>query len=312
VSRAKIIGLAFSALVALVGALAAPRATPAQTSPEHPQRVTLRSRISLDVSRDWVQHDRKEMPPSPPLARFAPPFTFSDFTEFENPGTHAALRIGTTNNVFFGQDEVTLDTQMLHTQKYGATDSANSLMDYLFYFFFSPPRDCLDGGAEAYRIARIKVSADQNTGAPDLSIRTDCRYAPTLAEFYASQLSSGVEFQLTNGVEKVGGIYRQSYFPPMEKLESNGLTFYVFEAQGQTQLDQRTLDYFNFPDDLQGVQTDYFWAVGAASPFPFHLDTQRKNVTLIQVAYAGVGFGPNEREHFMALLREIHSPPGDK
>jgi hypothetical protein len=252
------------------------------------------------------------MPPSPPLARFAPPFNFLEFTELENPSTHSVLRIGTTTNVFLGQNEVGLETQMLQTQTQGATASAYSLMDYLFYFFFSPPRDCLDGGAEAYRTARVQVRANQNTGASDLSIRTDCRYAPTLAEFYASQLSTGVEFQVTNGAEKVGGIYRQFYFPPMEKLESNGLTFYVFEAQGQTQLDQRTLDYSNFPDDLQGVQTDYFWAVGAASPFPFYLDTQRKNVPLIQVAYAGVGFGPNEREHFMELLRQMHLPSGDK
>ena len=115
-----------------------------------------------------------------------------------------------------------------------------------------------------------------------------------MAEFYSSQLSSGVEFRGANGVEKVGGIYPQFYFPPMEKLESNGLTFYVFEAQGLTQIEQRTLDHFNFPDDLQGVQSDYFWAVGASSPFPFYLDTQRKNVTLIQVAYAGGGLGPNE------------------
>jgi hypothetical protein len=248
------------------------------------------------------------MPPSPPLARFAPPFTFFEFTELENPRTHSALQMGTTNNVFLGQDEVTLDTQMLHTQMQDAAGSANSLMDYLFYFFFPPPRDCLDGGAEAYHLARVKVSANQDTAAPDLSIQTDCHYAPTVAEFYAGQLSSGVEFQARNGAAKVGGIYRQFYFPPMEKLESNGMTFYVFEAQGQTQFDLRTLDYFNFPDNLQGTQTDYFWAVGAQSPFPFYLDPQRKNVTLIQVAYAGVGFGPNERGHFMRLLRQMHFP----
>jgi hypothetical protein len=234
--------------------------------------------------------------------------TFLDFTELENPRTRSALRIGTTNNVFFGQDEVALDTQMLHTQTHRDAGSANSLMDYLFYFFFPPPWDCLDGGAEAFHIARVRVSADRNTGTPDLSIRTDCRYAPTVAEFYARQLSSGVEFQATNGVERVGGIYQQFYFPPMEKLESNGLTFYVFEAQGQTQFDLRTLDYFNFPDDLQGTQTDYFWAVGAPSPFPFYLDPQRQNVTVIHVAYAGVGFGPNERGYFMSLLRQMRLP----
>jgi hypothetical protein len=161
-------------------------------------------------------------------------------------------------------------------------------------------------------LAKVQVSVDQNTAASDLSIQTDCHYAPTVADFYAAQLSSGVEFQVRNGVEKVGGIYRQFYFLPMEKLESNGLTFYVFEAQGQTQFDLRTLDYFNFPDDLQGTQTDYFWAIGAPSPFPFYLDPQRKNVTLIQVAYAGVGLGPNERGYFMGLLKQMHLPSGDK
>ena len=307
-SGARIVGLSFRVLVALATAyVAAPASTLGQTPPEQLQRVTLRSGVSIDVSRDWVQHDPKEMPPSPPLARFAPPFTFLDFTELENPRTHSALRIGTTNNVFFGQDEVALDTQM-----HDAVGSANGLLDYLFYFFFPPPRDCLDGGAEAFRLAKVQVSVDQNTAAPELSIQTDCHYVPTVADFYADQLSPGVEFQVRNGVEKVGGIYPRFYFLPMEKLESNGLTFYVFEAQGQTQFDQRTLDHFDFPDDLQGTQTDYFWAVGAPSPFPFYLDPQRKNVTLTQVAYAGIGYGPNEREYFMNLLKEMHSPSGAK
>jgi hypothetical protein len=306
---ARIIQAVFTALLTLAaGDVAAPKSTPAQTTPEQQQRVTLRSGVSMDVSRDWVRRDSIEMPPSPPLARFAPPVTFLEFTELENPRTHSAFRIGTTNNVFLGQDEVALDTQMLQTQMQDGTGSANSVLDYLFYFFFPPPRACLDGGAEAFRVARVQVSANQETGAPDLSIRTDCHYAPTLADFYSSQLSSGVEFQVTNGVPKVGGIYPQFYFSPMEKVESNGITFYVFEAQGQTQFDISTLNYFKFPDDLQGAQTDYFWAVGAPSPFPFYLDLQKKNETLIQVAYAGSGLGPNERGYFMGLLRQIHLP----
>ena len=308
-SGARIIGLAFTALVALAAAdLAAPRSTPGQTPPEQLQRVTLRSGVSIDVSRDWVQRDPKEMPPSPPLARFAPPVTFLEFTEFENPSTHSALRIGRTSNVFLEQDETTLEKEMLDTLMPGDAGSANGLMDYLFYFFFPPPRDCLDGGSEAFHMARVQASANQDTGARNLTVRNDCHYAPTVADFYSSQLSSGVEFQMTDGVPKVGGIYRQFYFPPMEKLESNGLTFYVFEAQGQTQLVLPTLNYFDFPDDLQGAQTDYFWAVGAPSPFPFYLDLQKKNVTLIQMAYAAFGLGPNKRGYFMELLRQIHLP----
>jgi hypothetical protein len=64
------------------------------------------------------------------------------------------------------------------------------------------------------------------------------------------------------------------------------------------------------PYDLQGAQTDYFWAVGAPSPFPFSLDPQRQNVSLIQVAYAGIALDPNERGYFMGLLRQIHLPSG--
>jgi hypothetical protein len=306
-SGLRITGFVFTLLALAAANAAAPTRTPGQTPQEQLQRVTLRSGASIDVSRDWVQHPT-EMPPSPPLARFAPPFTFLEFSALENPRTHSALRIGMTNNVFLGQDEEALDTRMHGAAGSGAAGSANSLMDYLFYFFFPPPRDCLDGGAEAFHMARVKVSVDQDTAMPDLSIRTDCHYAPTVADFYSSQVSPGVEFQVRDGVEKVGGIYPQSYFPAMEKLESNGLTFYVFEAQGMARLELPTVNHFNLPYDLQGAQTDYFWAVGAPSPFPFYLDPQRKNVPVIQVAYAGVGFGPNERGYFMGLLTQMHLP----
>ena len=74
------------------------------------------------------------------------------------------------------------------------------------------------------------------------------------------------------------------------------------------QLDLATVDHFNLPDEMQGSQADFFWAVGAPSPFPFFRDPQRKNVPLIQVAYAGIGLGPNKRDIFMKLLRQVHSP----
>jgi len=34
---------------------------------------------------------------------------------------------------------------------------------------------------------------------------------------------------------------------------------------------------------------------------------QRKNVQVIQVAYAGLGLGPNKRYIFLRLLRQVHS-----
>src|SRR5437667_172854 len=86
----------------------------------------------------------------------------------------------------------------------------------------------------------------------------------------------------------------------------NGLAVYVFEAQGRMQLDLATVNHFNLPDEMQGAQVDFFWAVGAPSPFPFLQDPQRKNVPLIQVAYAGIGLGPDKRDIFMRLLRQVH------
>ena len=268
------------------------------------RRFSLSSGASIDVSPDWIEHEQMPLPPSPRLAQFAPQVTFLEFMALENPKMHSALRIATTTNPFLGGDEVALDVQM-----HGAAGSGNGLADYLFHFFFSPPRDCLDGGSEAYKKARSQPELpDRTTVSPDLSIRTDCKHPPTLAGFYSRQLSPGVLFQVTNGVELAGGIYPEFYLTPMEKVEANGLTFYVFEAQGRMRLDLATVYHFNLPDEMQGAQADFFWAVGAPSPFPFFRDPQRKNVQVIQVAYAGIGLGPNKRDIFMRLLRQVHSP----
>jgi hypothetical protein len=276
-----------------------------QTQPQMElKRFSLLTGISVDLSPDWVEREQMPLPPSPRLAPFAPQVTFLELMVLENPRMHGALRIATTTNPYVGGDEVALDVQM-----HGAAGSGSGLADYLFYFFFSPPRDCLDGGSEAYRKAKSQAElADQTTVSPDLSIRTDCKHAPTLADFYSRELSPGVLFQATNGVERASGIYPEFYLTPMEKVEANGLTFYVFEAQGRTQIDLTTVNHFNLPDEMQGAHADFFWAVGAPSPFPFFRDPQRKNVPVIQVAYAGIGLGPDKRDVFMRLLRQVHSP----
>jgi hypothetical protein len=267
------------------------------------KRFSLLSGTSIDLSPDWIEREQMPLPPSPRLAPFAPQVTFLEFMALENPRMHSAMRIATTTNPFLGRDEVGLDVQM-----HGAVGSGNGLADYLFYFFFSPPRDCLDGGSEAYRKAKSQAEPpDEAAVSPDLSIRTDCKHAPALADFYSRQLSPGVLFQVTNGVEYAGGIYPEFYLAPMEKVEANGLTFYVFEAQGRKQLDLAMVNHFNLPDEMQGAQADFFWAVGAPSPFPFFRDPQRKNVPVIQVAYAGIGPGPDKRDIFMRLLRQVRS-----
>ena len=285
------------------GAEQSSRSSQAQSQVEL-NRFSLLGGTSIDVAPDWIEREQMPLPPSPRLAPFAPQVTFLEFTALENPKRHSVLRIAATTNPFLGSDEVALDEQM-----HGAAGSGSGLADYLFYFFFSPPRDCLDGGSEAYRKAKSQAELpDQTTVSPDLSIRTDCKHAPTLADFYSRQLSPGVLFQVTNGVELAGGIYPEFYLTPMEKVEANGLTFYVFEAQGRMRLDLAAVDRFNLPDEMQGAQADFFWAVGAPSPFPFFRDPQRKNVPVIQVAYAGIGLGPDKRDIFMRLLRQVHSP----
>lgn len=268
------------------------------------KRFSLLSGTLIDISPGWIEREQMPLPLSPRLARFAPQVTFMEFMALENPKMHSALRIATTTNPFLGGYEVALDMQI-----HGAAGSGNRLADYLFYFFSSPPRDCLDGGSEAYRKAKSQAELpDTAAVSPDLSIRTDCKHPPTLADFYSRELSRGVLFQATNRVERASGIYPEFYLTPMEKVEANGLTSYVFEAQGRTQLDLATVDYFNLPDEMLGAQPDFFWAVGAPSPFPFFRDPQKKNIPLIQVAYAGIGLGPDKRDIFTQLLRQLHSP----
>jgi hypothetical protein len=120
-----------------------------QTQPEVEfRRFSLSGGASIEVSPEWIEREQMPLPPSPRLAPFAPQVTFLEFTALENPKTHSVLRIATTTNPFLGGDEVALDVQM-----HRAAGSGGGLVDYLFCFFFPPPRDCLDGGSEAYRKA---------------------------------------------------------------------------------------------------------------------------------------------------------------
>ncbi len=96
----------------------------------------------------------------------------------------------------------------------------------------------------------------------------------------------------------------------MEAVQSNDLTFYVFEAQAESPISRAVVNHFNLPDTLEGAQADFFWAIGAPTPFPFIRDSTRKNIPLIHVAYAAVGPGPNKRPEFLHLLHQISAPWG--
>src|SRR5207247_8873408 len=120
------------------GAEQSPRSSQVQPQREL-KRFSLLSGTSIDLSPDWIEREQMPLPPSPRLARFAPQVTFLEFMALENPKMHSALRIATTTNPFLGGDEVALDVQT-----HSAAGSDNGLADYLFYFFFSTPWDCLD------------------------------------------------------------------------------------------------------------------------------------------------------------------------
>src|SRR3982074_3016636 len=113
------------------------------------KRFSLVNGTSIDISPDWIEREQMPLPPSPRLAPFAPQVTFLELMALENPKIHSELQIAKPTNPFLGGDEVALDVQM-----HSAAGSAGSLADYLFYFFFSPPRDCLDGGSGAYKKAK--------------------------------------------------------------------------------------------------------------------------------------------------------------
>src|SRR5260370_4163139 len=161
-----------------------------QTQPEVEfRRLSLLSGASIESSPEWIEREQMPLAPSPRLAPFAPQVTFLEFTALENPKMHSVLRIATTTNPFLGGDEVALDVQM-----HAAAGSGNGLADYLFYFFFSPPRDCLDGGSEAYRKAKSQARLPYHTVAPDLSILIYCKNKPTLADFYSIVFIPSVTF----------------------------------------------------------------------------------------------------------------------
>jgi len=183
--------------------------------------------------------------------------------------------------------------------------SGRGLLNYLSYFFFPPPAHCVEQAFADYGRAISKSKPDENA---DVSIVANCQYLPTLPDFYSEQLSHGLVFRPVSGPESVDSTWGEFYLPSVEQVEINGLTFFVYEAQGLEQLTLETARQFNLPEDLQGTQVDFFWAIGAPSPFPFMVDETHRNVPLIHVVYAGADLGGNQRPVFMKLLQKVTAP----
>jgi hypothetical protein len=247
----------------------------------------------------WAPLPVTHIPPPAPLAPSAPPLRFADFLSFQNAADHSELEFALSNNPFLGHDSYWLDTEM-HEPREG-------MVNYLFFFFFPPPYACLDGASAQYEHAESEA-AGNNAPPTDVTINLTCQYTPSLPAFYSYFISPRVTFSRVSGTEHREGALRHLFLLPMDQREFNGVTFFIFEAQGTQELTLETLDHFNLPDSLQGMQPDFLWAVGAPSPFPFSHLTSRKNIPLVNVAYAGVAYGAARKPDFLRILRTVRVP----
>ncbi|MGH9711075.1 MAG: hypothetical protein ACRD37_11070, partial [Candidatus Acidiferrales bacterium] len=178
------------------------------------QRVTLSTGFSIQLPLAWVARANLRAVPPEKLAGSAPPLAFSEMHIWDNPGDSSVLELGVSNNPFLGLDETALDAKID-----GATNSAPALLDYLFYFFFPPPRDCLERASAAYQ----SKTRDMDSGAKDgdqsrrdFDISYDCTFLPALADFYASQLSASLHISRVNGVAHWQGRAQRFYSASME------------------------------------------------------------------------------------------------
>jgi hypothetical protein len=280
---------------------------PAQKFPaneaDEGSQYTLSNGAAIRLSADWAPRVLPHVPPPASLASSAPPLNFYDFQVFQNAADHSQVEFALSNNLLLGRDAYWLDGEMHRPPASGA-----GMVSYLFYFFFPPPPSCLNGASSEYDKASRESASNSDGGAQaNIKISFDCQYVPVLSDFYSFFVSGTVTFRRESSSEHREGTLRDLYLPPMVTEEFNGLTFYLFEAQGRRQISLATTDRFNLPDSLQGAQPDFLWAIGAPSPFPFVPDVTRKKVPLLHVVYAGVGVGANKKSDFLRILRTVQT-----
>ncbi|MGB9466226.1 MAG: hypothetical protein WBR10_14045 [Candidatus Acidiferrum sp.] len=279
------------------------RRLPAKQASEANQ-YALSNGATIQLSTDWTSRTPITIPPPASLASSAPPLKLYDFQVFQNIADHSQVEFALSNNPFLGRDAYWLDAEMHRPPATG-----EGMLSYLFYFFFPPPPPCLDGASLQYdKTSRESASNSDGGTQPNVKISFDCQYAPVLPDFYSFFVSGTVTFRRESSSEHREGALRDLYLLPMVTEEFNGLTFYLFEAQGRRQISLATTDRFNLPDSLQGAQPDFLWAIGAPSPFPFVQDVTRKRVPLLHVVYAGVAVGANKKPDFLRILRTVQMP----
>ena len=210
------------------------------------QRVSLSNGFSIQLPVAWAARANLRGVPPEKLAGSAPPLSFSEMHIWDNPTDSSVLELGVSNNPFLGLDETALDTQID-----GATNSSPALLDYFFYFFFPPPRECLNGASAAFHSKAGDADSDSkgaNKSRPDFDLSYDCVFSPTLADFYASQLTASLHISRANGATHWRARAQRFYLASMESGQSNDLTCYVFEAQAESPLSRAVVNHFNLPN----------------------------------------------------------------
>jgi hypothetical protein len=259
--------------------------------------------ILIALQPTWREFDPGGAGPPDALAPYAPPFHLGGILSLENPQQFAILQFATSDNPLAGHDPNWLDTQM-----HMPAGSGMSVLDLLFYYFFPPDGACINevlgtnGGANF-----APLPGSTSSSAPVLQVSYHCRHEATLSGFFGAQLSSGITFVQTNDGPRAYGMMAQFYLSPMERVASPEMIWYVFEALRTSPVSQGAVTHFNLPVNLQGGQTDFFWAIGALSPFPWVRDGGRSNQQLIHVAYAAIGTGGSKHAEFLALLQKVQA-----
>lgn len=263
------------------------------------QSLSLTSNYSVTLPSDWVADTKSEIPPPAALSPYAPPFHLSGSMVLLNAQHGAVLQFATSDNPFIGHDAYWLDTQM-----HSPSGSAMNLLDFFFYYFFPPSGACMHQVLTTHAPA-TRVSPTDSPAY--MQVYYSCPLSDTLSDFYSTQISSGITFQLTDNGTRVLAPIGDFYVAPMEQVESSGITFFVFEAQGMNPVSSAVASRFHLPENSQGGQPDFFWAIASATPFPFVADSGRKDAAIIHVAYARLGVDVAAKAEFMSILREIRT-----
>ena len=258
--------------------------------------------VSVELPVAWGEFNPGDAPAA--LGPYSPPFHLGGILALQNLPANAIVQFATSDNPLLGRDANWLDGQM-----HMPSGSGMSLVDFLFYYFFPPSESCIDQAMSNNARASFAPSPDNSSSdaPPVLQVTYACRHDVTLQGFFGAQVSSGITFVQTNEGPRAYGMTAQFYLAPMERATSPGMTWFVFSAQRVNPVTPGASAHFNLPTNLQGAQAEFYWAIGAVSPFPWVYDGGRPNQQLIHMAYAGVGLGGNKRAEFMALLQKVQA-----